>query len=122
MKPTPLKGSSNRNLQKTLSSLLEQKKGRAREFGENLKMLFGMALNLWEEYRAGAVTDFEARAAELRFVISYQLRERARRDSDNRHLLKVLRRYHQRGGLLHFLKSLWWSLPTTGWSGPYGQQ
>jgi hypothetical protein len=58
------------HLQKTLSVLLEQKKGRAREFGENLKMLFGMALDLWEEYHAGRVVDFEARAAELRFVIS----------------------------------------------------
>jgi transposase len=92
------------HLQKTLSVLLKQKKGRAREFGENLKMLFGMALDLWEEYHTGAVVDFEARAAELLFVISYQLRERALRDLDNRHLLKVLRRYHQRGELLRFLE------------------
>jgi transposase len=40
----------------------------------------------------------------LRLVISYQLRERALRDRDNRHLLKVLRRYHQRGELLRFLE------------------
>jgi hypothetical protein len=92
------------HLQKTLSVLLKQKKGRAREFGENLKMLFGMALDLWEEYHTGAVVDFEARAAELLFVISYQLRERALRDLDNRHLLKVLRRYHRRGELLRFLE------------------
>jgi hypothetical protein len=37
------------HLQKTLSVLLEKKKGRARELGENLKMLFGMAMDLWEE-------------------------------------------------------------------------
>ena len=35
---------------------------------------------------------------------SYQLRERGLRDRDNRHLLKVLRRYHQRGELLRFLE------------------
>lgn len=92
------------HLQKTLSVLLEQKKGRAREFGENLKMLFRMALDLWEEYHTGAVVDFAARKAELRFVISYLLRERALRDPDNRHLLKVLRRCHQRGELLRFLE------------------
>ena len=92
------------HLQKTLSLLLEKKKGRARELGENLKMLFEMALDLWEEYHAGAVTDFETRVAELRFAFSYQLRERALRDPDNRHLLKVLRRYHQRGELLRFLE------------------
>ncbi|HZA21738.1 MAG TPA: transposase, partial [Dehalococcoidia bacterium] len=70
------------HLQKTLSTLLEKKKGRAREFGENLKMLFRMALDLWEEYHTGEARDFEARAAELWFVISYLLRERALRDPD----------------------------------------
>jgi transposase len=92
------------HLQKTLSLLLEKKRGHARELGENLKMLFEMALDLWEEYHAGAVTDFETRVAESRFAVSYQLRERALRDPDNRHLLKVLRRYHRRGELLRFLE------------------
>jgi transposase len=92
------------HLRKTLSTLLEKKRGRARELGENLKMLFEMALDLWEEYHAGAVTDFATRVAELRFAISYQLRERALRDPDNRHLLKVLRRYHLKGELLRFLE------------------
>jgi transposase len=92
------------HLQKTLSTLLEQKKGRAREFGENLKILFEMALDLWEEYHAGVVADFEARVAELRFAVSYQLRERALRDRDNQHLSKVLGRYHRRGELLRFLE------------------
>jgi transposase len=92
------------HLQKTQSVLLEQKKGRAREFGENLKMLFGMAMDLWEEYHLEAVADFAGWAAELRLVISYQLRERALRDRDNQHLLKVLRGYHQRGELLRFLE------------------
>ena len=92
------------HLQKTLSTLLEKKRGRAWEFGENLKMLLRMAMDLWEEYQAGEVADFEAKVAELRFVISYQLRERSLRDQDNRHLLKVLRRYHQRGELLRFLE------------------
>jgi transposase len=92
------------HLQKTLSALLEKKRGRAREFGENLKMVLRMAMDLWEEYHAGEAEDFEGRAAELRLVISYQLRARGLRDRDNRHLLKVLRRYHQRGELLCFLE------------------
>jgi transposase len=92
------------HLQKTLSILLEKKRGRARELGENLKMLFGMALDLWDEYHAGVGTDFAARAAELQFAVSYQLRERALRDRDNQKLLKVLRKYHQRGELLRFLE------------------
>jgi hypothetical protein len=40
----------------------------------------------------------------LQFAVSYQLRERALRDQDNQHLLKVLREYHQRGELLRFLE------------------
>ena len=92
------------HLQKTLSTLLEKKRGRAREFGENLKMLLRMALDLWEDDNSGETTDFVTKAAELRFVISYLLRERSLRDPDNRHLLKVLRRYHQRGELLRFLE------------------
>jgi hypothetical protein len=47
-------------------------KGPGQRAWENLKMLFGLALDLWEKYHAGAVTDLEARA------------------SDTRHLLKVL--------------------------------
>jgi transposase len=42
------------HLQKTLSLLLEKKKGRVREPGENLKMLCQMAMELWEEYHQGA--------------------------------------------------------------------
>jgi len=92
------------HLQKTLSLLLEQKKGRARELGENLKMLFEMALELWREHHQGVREDWAARLGELRFALSYQLRERGLRDLDNQHLLKVLRRYHQRGQLLRFLE------------------
>ena len=67
-------------------------------------MLLRMALDLWEEHHAGETTDFVARAAELRFVASYLLRERSLRDPDNQRLLKALRQYHRRGELLRFLE------------------
>lgn len=92
------------HLQKTLSTLVEKKKGRAREFGENLKMLFRVSLDLWEEYHAGAAADFEGRAAEVQLVLSYLLRPRTLKDPDNQHLLQVLGRYHRRGELLRFLE------------------
>jgi transposase len=92
------------HLQKALSGLLEKKKGRAREFGENLKMVFRLAMDLWQEYHAGAVADFEARVAEVQFALSYLLRPRNLKDPDNQHLLKVLGRYHRRGELLRFLE------------------
>jgi hypothetical protein len=108
--------------QKTLSLLLRQKKGRAREFGENLKMLFEMALDLWREHHQGAREDWAARVGELRFALSYQLRERALRDRGNQHLLKVLRGYHRRGELLRFLEDPSIEPPTTGWSGHCGRR
>jgi transposase len=92
------------HLQKALSTLLEKKKGRARELGENLKIAFRMAMDLREEYQAGAVVDFAARAGEVRFALSYLLRPRTLKDPDNQHLLKVLGRYHRRGELLRFLE------------------
>jgi transposase len=110
------------HLQKTLSTLLEKKKGRARELGENLKMLFQMAMELWREHHQGAGEDWAARVGELRFALSYQLRARGLRDRDNQHLLKVLRGYHRRGSYYVFWRSLWLSPPTTEWSEPCGQQ
>ena len=67
-------------------------------------MLFEMALELWKEHHQGAREDWAARVGELRFALSYQLRERALRDRGNQHLLKVLRGYHRRGELLRFLE------------------
>jgi hypothetical protein len=70
-------------------------------------MLFQMALELWDEYHAGVVADFEVRVAEVRFAVSYQLRERAVRDRDKQHLLKVLRGYHRGVSCYAFWRSLW---------------
>jgi transposase len=51
------------HLQKTLSILLENKKGRAREFGVNLKLLFRMALDLWEEYQRAQTSSVQLAGA-----------------------------------------------------------
>jgi hypothetical protein len=64
------------HVQKALGGLLEKKKGRAQELGENPKMLFRMAMDLREEHQAGEVADFAARAGEVRFALSYLLRPR----------------------------------------------
>ena len=102
------------HLQKTLSVLLEKKKGRAREFGVNLKLLLQVAMELWEDYHPGVATDFAARVAELQFTLSYLLRPRTFKDPDNQHLLRVLGRYHRHGELLHFLEDPASNPPTTG--------
>jgi hypothetical protein len=40
---------------------------------------------------------------EVRLALSYHLRDRPFKDQDNRKLLRMLHRYHQRGDLLRFL-------------------
>jgi hypothetical protein len=41
---------------------------------------------------------------EVRWALSYHLRDRPLRDQDNQKLLRMLHRYHQRGDLLRFLE------------------
>jgi transposase len=62
---------------------VEKKTGRAREFGENLKMLFRVAMGLREGHHAGVVADYTAKVAEVQFILSYLLRPRTLKDPDN---------------------------------------
>jgi hypothetical protein len=82
------------HLQRTLSELLARKKGRARD----------LAVELWEEYHYGDREAFHQWAPEVRLALSYHLRDRPLKDPDNQRLLRMLRRYHQRGDLLRFLE------------------
>jgi hypothetical protein len=41
---------------------------------------------------------------EVRWALSYHLRDRPLKDQDNQKLLRMLRRYHLRGDLLRFLE------------------
>jgi hypothetical protein len=67
------------HLQRTLGEVLDRKKGRARDLAERTREL-------------------------LRLALSYHLRDRPFKNQDNRKLLRMLRRYHQRGDLLRFLE------------------
>src|ERR671915_148048 len=74
--------------------VLDRKKGRARD----------LAVRLWEEYHYGDREEFDRWAPEVRLALSYHLRDRPFKDQDNQKLLRMLRRYHQRGDLLRFLE------------------
>jgi hypothetical protein len=92
------------HLQRTLSEVLARKKGRARDLAEGTRELLRLAVRLWEEYHWGSRAKFHRWAPEVRWALSYHLRDRPLKDQDNQKLLRMLRRYHQRGELLRFLE------------------
>jgi transposase len=92
------------HLQRTLSEVLERKKGRARDLVERTRDLLRVAVRLWEEYHDGDREAFDRWVPEVRLVLSYHLRARRLKDPDNQQLLQQLRRYHLRGDLLRFLE------------------
>lgn len=92
------------HLQRTLREVLDRKKGRARDLAAGTRELLQLAVGLWEEYHYGDRKEFDRWAPEVRLALSYHLRDRPFKDQDNRKLLRMLRRYHQRGDLLRFLE------------------
>jgi transposase len=92
------------HLQRTLSEVLDRKKGRARDLAAGTKELLHLAVGLWKEYHYGDRKEFDQWAPEVRLALSYHLRDRPFKDQDNQKLLRMLRRYHQRGDLLRFLE------------------
>jgi len=91
------------HLQRSISDVLAPKTGRARVFGEGLKVLLQDALQLWHEYHDGTATDFVTEAKVLQEELTYQLRDRRLRDADNQRLLNELGWHHDRGHLVRFL-------------------
>jgi hypothetical protein len=92
------------HLQRTLSELLARKKGRARDLAERTRELLRLAVGLWDKYHWGSREEFDRWAPEVRWALSYHLRDRPLKDRDNQKLLRMLRRYHRRGDLLRFLE------------------
>jgi hypothetical protein len=81
----------------------QTKKGRERDFGEQLKSLLQDALRQWRRYHAGEVVDFAEQAQCLRDAITHHLRNRCLTDPDNPRWLNQIGRPHDRGNLLRFL-------------------
>src|SRR5918997_1569194 len=85
------------HLQRTLSEVLAQKKGRARDLAEGTRELLRLAVRSWEEYHWGSRKEFHWWVPEVRFALNYHLRDRPFKDQDNQKLLRMLHHYHQRG-------------------------
>ncbi len=88
---------------RSISEVVETKKGRARSFGKQLRGLLRDAMELWYAYHRGEAADFATEAQRLRQQVSYHLRDRPMRDPDNWRLQNQLGWHHDRGNLLRFL-------------------
>jgi transposase len=89
---------------RSISDVLQRKKGRARAFGERLKTLLQDAMQLWRRSQGGAVPDYEDQASHLWDALTYHLRPRVLTDPDNQRLLNGIGAHHDRGNLLRFLE------------------
>lgn len=88
---------------RSISDVLQTKKGRARDFGERLKSLLQEALQQGRAKRAGAGTEVALEGQRLQEALTYHLRDRCLTDPDNQRLLNQIGRHHDRGNLLRFL-------------------
>jgi hypothetical protein len=88
---------------RSISDVLQTKKGRARDCGERRKGLLQDAMQRWRAWHAGEVTDCVTAAHSLGDAITHPLRPRLLTDPDNQRLLNGIGRPHDRGHLLRFL-------------------
>lgn len=92
------------HLKRNIDEVLESKKGRARDFGLQLKRLLRQGRQLWRDQRAGQAHNFEVRAKRIDQKLTFHLRHRRLKDEDNQRLLDGIGLAHDRGQVLRFLK------------------
>ena len=88
---------------RSLRDVVEAKRGRACDFGAQLKGLLQDALALWQAHRDGDAPQFKAEADALQAERTSHLRDRRLHDPDNQRLLNELGWHHDRGNLVRFL-------------------
>jgi transposase len=91
------------HLIRNASEIVDGKKGRAKEFGQNLKQLLRQALGLIEERALLPPAEYQQQVGELDAQLTHHLRNRILRDDDNQRLLNGVGTQQDRGNLLRFL-------------------
>lgn len=81
----------------------QEKTGRARQFGRQLKNLFRQALLLSANRKEMKPKDYRRQAEALDEELTAHLKDRTFRDADNQRLLNGVGAQHDRGHLLRFL-------------------
>ena len=96
---------------RSISEVVQTKRGRGRSFGKHLSGLLREAMELRQSYRRGEASDYVAETERLRREVSYHLRDRPMpaldsdrgADRDNGRLQNELGWHDDRGKLLRFL-------------------
>ena len=88
---------------RSISEVVQTKRGRGRSFGKRLSELLREAMELWESQRRGEVADYAGETERLRRALSHHLRDRPMPDRDNWRLQNELGWQDDRGNLLRFL-------------------
>jgi transposase len=91
------------HLIRNVVEVVENKTGRAKAFGSELKALLQNANELWRQQRDGPVSGFAERAECIEQDLTYLLRPRRLRDLDNQRLLDGIGLQHDRQRILNFL-------------------
>jgi transposase len=91
---------------RSISQVLEIKRGRARHFGARLKTLLKEGLQLWHDHhdQHGRLAGFDVRVRQHEAAVTRHLKSRRLRDADNQRLLDQFGGHHARGNLLRFLE------------------
>lgn len=90
---------------RSITDVLETKKGRACDFGSRLKGLLQDAIQGWHAARVGEEGQSDAETQRLQDAITSHLRPRRLTDPDNQRRLNAIGRHHDRGNLLRFLET-----------------
>ena len=88
---------------RSISEVVQTKRGRGRSFGKRLSELLREAMELRESQRRGEVADYGGETERLRREVSHHLRDRPMSDRDNGRLQNELGWHDDRGNLLRFL-------------------
>lgn len=94
---------------RSIEEVVEQKKGRGRSFGKQLKGLLMAGLALWHRFWEREVSDvaFVRERHRLQEEVTEHLKPRELPDPDNQRLLDEFGWHHERGNLLRFLQDPW---------------
>jgi hypothetical protein len=88
---------------RSISDVVETRRGRGRSFGNQLKQLLREAMELWQAGCRGEAADYAVQAQRLRRQVTHHLRDRPLPDPDNWRLQNELGWHNDRGNLLRFL-------------------
>lgn len=91
------------HIQRSITEVLEKKRGGGRGFGVKLKGLLKEAVEVRQRYQEGEQAGYEEEAKKVKQEITNHLKPRHLSDADNRRLLKEIGRHHEQGNLLRFL-------------------